>query len=322
MAATTGVPLENGPATQAITRYGDPARPSAASPQVIQTAVTPGYFSAMGIAITRGRGFTEEDRADGHLVAVVNETAARRYWPGEDPVGKRFAVGSSERFGSFRQVRPGEVEWREIVGVVADIRSAGFAASVQPEVFHSYKQFPLYDPSLIVRTGDDPAALTQAIRSEIAAVTPGAVVTRVRTLDEVASQTIADPTLRASLATMFSTVALLLGMLGIYGVMSYTVTQRTREIGIRMALGARRGQVARMVMGKALRLALTGVGLGLVGAYVTARWISSLFFGVSPADAATLTAACLLLIAAAAAASLNPMRHAVRVEPAVALRNE
>ena len=143
-----------------------------------------------------------------------------------------------------------------------------------------------------------------------------------RTLDEVASQTIADPTLRASLATMFSTVALLLGMLGIYGVMSYTVTQRTREIGIRMALGARRGQVARMVMGKALRLAVTGVGLGLVGAYVTARWISSLFFGVSPADAATLSAACLLLIVAAAAASLNPMRHAVRVEPAVALRNE
>ena len=134
--------------------------------------MTPGYFNAMGIAVTRGRGFTEEDRADGHLVAVVNETAARRYWPGEDPVGKRIAIGSSERFGSFRQVRPGEVEWREIVGVVADVRSAGFAASVQPEVFHSYKQFPLYDPSLIVRTAGDPAALTQSIRSEIAAVNP------------------------------------------------------------------------------------------------------------------------------------------------------
>jgi ABC-type antimicrobial peptide transport system permease subunit len=111
-------------------------------------------------------------------------------------------------------------------------------------------------------------------------------------------------------------------MLGIYGVMSYTVAQRTREIGIRMALGARRSQIARMIMGKALRLAAIGVGLGLIGAYAAARWISSLFFGVSPADAATLIAACLLLIGAAAAASLHPMRHAIRVEPAVALRNE
>jgi ABC-type antimicrobial peptide transport system permease subunit len=138
----------------------------------------------------------------------------------------------------------------------------------------------------------------------------------------VAKQTIADPTLRATIATMFSTIALLLGMLGVYGVMSYTVAQRTREIGIRIALGARRSQVARMVMAKALRLAATGVALGLTGAYVTARWISSLFFGVSAADAATLSAACLLLIGAAAAASLHPVRHAVRVEPAVALRTE
>jgi putative ABC transport system permease protein len=321
-AATTVVPLEGGPARQAITRYGDPAVPSAASPQVIQTAVTTGYFKAMGIAVTRGRVFTEEDRADGHLVAVVNETAARRYWPGEDPVGSRFAVGSSERFGSFRRPPPGGIEWREIVGVVADVRSAGFASSVQPEVFYSYKQFPVYEPSLIVRTAGDPAALTQAIRSQVAAVNARAVVTRVRTLDDVADQTIADPRLRATLASAFSTLALMLGMLGIYGVMSYTVAQRTREIGIRMALGARRSQVARMIMGKALRLAAIGVGLGLIGAYAAARWISSLFFGVGPADAATLSAACLLLIGAAAAASLHPMRHAIRVEPAVALRNE
>ncbi len=321
-AATTVVPLEGGPARQAITRYGDPPVPSAASPQVMQTAVTTGYFKAMGIAVTRGRGFTEADRRDGPLVAVVNETAARRYWPGEDPIGKRFAMGSSERFGSFRAVKPGEVEWREIVGVVGDVRSAGFASSVQPEVFYSYQQFPVYEPSLVVRTAGDPAALTQAIRSQVAAINARAVITQVRTLDAVADQTIADPRLRATLATAFSTLALLLGMLGIYGVMSYTVAQRTREIGIRMALGARRSQVARMIMTKALRLAAMGVALGLIGAYVAARWISSLFFGVSPADAATLSAACVLLIVAAAAASLHPMRHAVRVEPAVALRNE
>jgi putative ABC transport system permease protein len=321
-AATTVVPLEAGAARQAITRYGDPVAPSAASPQVIQTAVTTGYFKAMGIAVSRGRVFTDEDRADGHLVAVVNETAARRYWPGEDPVGRRFAVGSSERFGSFRRPPPGGIEWREIVGVVGDVRSGGFASSVQPEVFYSYKQFPVYEPSLIVRTAGDPAALAEQIRSLVAAINARAVVTRVRTLDDVADQTIADPRFRATLATAFSTLALLLGMLGIYGVMSYTVAQRTREIGIRMALGARRSQVARMIMGKALRLAAIGVGLGLIGAYAAARWISSLFFGVSPADAATLSGACVLLIAAAAAASLHPMRRAVRVEPAVALRND
>jgi putative ABC transport system permease protein len=321
-AATTVVPLEGGPARQAITRYGDPVAPSAVSPQVIQTAVTTGYFKAMGIAVTRGRVFTEADRRDGPLVAVVNETAARRYWAGEDPIGKRFAMGSRERFGSFRPVKPGEVEWREIVGVVGDVRSGGFASSVQPEVFYSYKQFPVYEPSLIVRTAGDPAALAQAIRSQLADVNPRAVVTRVRTLDDVADQTIADPRLRAALATAFSTLALMLGMLGVYGVMSYTVAQRTREIGIRMALGARRSQVARMILGKALRLAAIGVGLGLIGAYAAARSISSLFFGVGPADAATLSAACVLLVVAAAGASLHPTRHAVRVEPAVALRND
>jgi len=320
--ATTGVPLEGGPAGQAITRRGDPPRPGALSPQVVQTAVTPDYFRAMGIALTRGRSFTEDDRADGVLVAVVNETAARRYWPGENPIGRQFAMGSLERFGSFRQPRPGEVEWREIVGVVADIRSGGFASEVQPEVFYNYKQFPLIDPSLIVRTAGEPAALVQAVRAEIGAVNSRAVITRVRTLDDVADQSIANPLLRARLATMFSAIALMLGMLGIYGLMSYTVAQHTREIGIRMALGARRSQVAQMIMGKSLRLTAAGVGLGLAIAYIVARWISSLFFGVSPADAVTLGVTCVLLLATAALATAQPTRRAVRVEPAVALRNE
>ncbi len=320
--ATTGVPLEGGPAGQAITRQGDPPRPAASSPQVVHTAVTPDYFRAMGIPITRGRSFTEDDRADGILVAVINETAARRYWPGESPIGKQFAVGSLERFGSFRAVAPGQVEWREIVGVVADIRSGGFAAEVQPEVFYNYKQFPLYDPSLVVRTAGDPATLAQTIRTEIGAVNDRAVITRVRTLDDVADQSIASPLLRARVATLFSVLALMLGMLGIYGLMSYTVAQQTREIGIRMALGARHSQVARMILGKALRLTAAGAALGLLISYVFARWISSLFFGVGPADAVTLAVTCVLLIVAAALATASPTRRAVHVEPAVALRNE
>jgi putative ABC transport system permease protein len=321
-AASTGVPFEGRPAGQAITRYGDPVRAAAASPQVVHTAVTPGYFSVMGISLTQGRLVTDDDRADGALVAVINTTAARRYWPGENPLGKRFAVGSAERFGSFRAVKPGEIEWRQIVGVVTDIRSGGFAADVQPEVYYGYQQFPLYDPALVVRTAGEPAPLMAHIRREIQAVNSQAVITNVRTLEDVANESIADPRLRAMLGTIFSVLALGLGMLGIYGVTSYTVEQRTREIGIRVALGARRRQVATMIMTGALRLAAIGAGLGIAGAYLVARWISSLFFGVSASDPSTLAAACLLLLAAAAVATAYPARRALRVDPANALRAE
>jgi putative ABC transport system permease protein len=320
--ATTGVPFESGPAEQAITREGAAPRPANASPQVIQSAVTPDFFKALGIATIRGRSFTEDDRADGRLVAVINQTAARRYWPGEDPLGKRFAIGSRERFGGFRAVKPGEVEWREIVGVVADVRSAGFANDVQPEVFYNYRQLALYDPSIVVRTTGDPASLVQSVRDAMHAVNDRAVITRVRTLDEIANASIADPRLRATVASMFSAVALLLGMLGLYGLMAYTVTQQTREIGIRMALGAARTQVAQMVIGKALKLTLGGAVLGLATAYAGSRYVSGLLFGVTPTDPATLVGACLVLMTAAMLASLVPTRRATRVDPAITLRDE
>ena len=276
----------------------------------------------MGMSIRAGRNLAETDMADGNLVALVNETAARRYWPGEDPIGKRFAIGSRERFGSFRQVAPGQVEWREIVGVVSDIRSAGQSAPVEPEVYHCYKQFPIYGPSLVVRTQGDPAALAGAIRREIRTVNPSALVTRVRTMDEVATEAIASPRLRAAVAGVFSLVALALGMLGVYGVMSYTVAQRTHEIGIRMALGARAEQVSGMVVARALKLTAAGLALGLAAAMGAARWISALLFGVQPADPLTIGATCLLLAAAAAAASYLPARRAARVDPATALRRD
>ncbi len=321
--ATTGVPFESGPAGQAITREGDEARPASASPQVIQTAVTPDLFKAMDVAMIRGRSFTENDRADGRLVAIINQTAARRYWPGEDPIGKRFAVGSRERFGGFRALKPGEaVEWREIVGVVTDVRSSGFATDVQPEVFYTYRQLALYDPSIVVRTTGDPARLVQGVRDVMHAVNDRAVISRVRTLEEIADASIAEPRLRATLASMFSAIALLLGMLGLYGLMSYTVTQQTREIGIRMALGARRGQVAQMVVGKALRLTIAGAVVGLATAYAGSRYLSGLLFGVTPTDPLTLVGACLVLITAAILASLVPTRRATHVDPAIALRDE
>ena len=306
--------------------HGDPARSSAASsPQVVQTAVTPGYFNAMGIAVHA------RPRASRKTIA---RTAPRRR--GERDRGAPVLA----RRGSGRQAlrdRQQRAVW-QLPAAVGPARSngarssassptsdpPGFAASVQPEVYLQLQAVPVLRPvAHRPRRRAIRRRLTATIRSRNRGRQParrhharadarrrgGRRRSRIRRL-------------RATLATMFSTLALMLGMLGVYGVMSYTVAQRTREIGIRMALGARRSQVARMIMGKALRLAATGVALGLIGAYVAARWISSLFFGVSPADAATLSAACVLLIVAAAAASLHPMRHAVRVEPAVALRNE
>jgi putative ABC transport system permease protein len=322
VAAATGVPFEGGPASQPITRQQDPVRPNASSPQIVHTAVTPGYFSTMGMTLKRGRGFTERDGAEDALVAIVNETAARRYWPGEDPIGKRFALGSLERFGSFRQVREGEVEWREIVGVVSDIRSAGFAVAVQPEVYYSYRQFPLYNSSLLIRSATDPISQIPAVRRELAAVNSRAVISQVRTLDDVADRSIADHALRAAMATVFSVLAMLLGMCGIYGVMSYTVVQRTKEIGIRVALGAGSTEVARLVIGQALSLTAIGLLIGLAAAYAVARSISSLFFGVGPADVPALAVTCLLAIAATILAALWPTRRALRVEPTVALREE
>lgn len=322
-AATTELPLDRQDEAQAITREGQPAVAASESAHVLQSAVTPNYFTAMGITVKAGRPLSDTDSPDGKLVAVLNETAAKRYWPGENPIGKRFAIGSRERFGSFRAPSvPGAIEWREIVGVVADVRSTSFGAEPQPEVYYSYRQFPLYQPKLILRTQGDPMALAAAVRNEVASINKHAVITRVRSMDDVAATSIRQPRFRTALLGMFSVLALALAMLGIYGAMSYTVTQQTQEIGIRVALGAASSGVAWMIIGRGLRLAALGVLLGLAGAFVVGRWISSLLFEVDPVDPVTLSITCLTILGAAALASCLPARKALRVDPVVALRSE
>jgi predicted permease len=308
---------------QPLTLEGRPARSASESPQVITRAVTPAYFPIMGIPLKKGRLFTEGDTGDGKLVAIVNETAARRYWPGADPIGKSLAMGSLERFGYFRvPPAPGQAEWREIVGIVGDVRSSALDVPPQPEIFYSYRQYPWYGPTMLVRTGGDPLLLAAAIRREAMALNSRAVVTDVKTMQQIAADSIAQPRFRAALIGLFAALAMLLGMLGIYGVMSYAATQRTQEIGIRMALGATRSDAAWLVVGQALRTTGIGLVLGIVAALISARWMSSLLYGVSSADPVTLAGACAVFGGAALVASYLPARRAAAVDPSVALRSD
>ena len=321
-AAATWLPIENG-ALAPITPENRPLRPAAESPQVSQSAVTPGYFSLMGIPLKRGRLFTEADTREGKLVAVISENAWRRYWPNEDPIGKRFAIGSLEHFGGFRRLQAPEVaEWREIVGVVGDVRAAGFNSGALPQIYYSYRQFPVYDPTILLRTVGDPMLLGSAARNEIRAINNHVVVTEIRSMEQLVSDVITEPRLRAAFVTVFAGLALLLGMLGIYGLTSYTVTRRTQEIGIRMALGARETEIARMIVVRALWLAAGGAGVGLIASLAEARALASLMFGIGSFDPLTLVAVCLLLVGSAVVASYFPARRAMHIDSATALRNE
>ena len=306
---------------QPISVEGQPLRTAAETPHVILLAATPAYFPAMAIALKKGRLFTESDSSDGRLVAIVNEAAAKLLWHGEDPIGKRIAMGSRERFGYFRAPpRPGEAEWREVVGVVSDVRSSSPDVAPQPQVFHSYRQHPFYETTLVLRTVGGAAALAAAIRHETTAISPRIVVTKVTTMERIVADSVAQPRFRARLIGLFSALAVLLGMLGIYGVASYTVVQRTQEIGIRVALGAARRDVVRLVMAGAARATAAGLALGLIGYFTAVRWISSLLYGVQATDPVTIAVTCTVFTAAMFVATYLPARRAASVDPASALR--
>jgi predicted permease len=320
-AATTSLPTDS-PNFDRITLEGRPYRTAADSPRIVQTAVTPDYFQLLGIPLTKGRGFTGHDTAGSTLVAVVSEAVAQRYWPGEDPVGKRIAIGSLDRFGCFRcQNSPGP-EWVEVVGIAGDVRSGGLGSEVLPVVYYSYRQHSIYDPTILIRTNGDALALAPAVQNEIIALNKRVVITRTRRIEQAIADTASEPRLRASLVGVFAGLALLLGMLGVYGTASHSVTQRTREIGIRMALGARPDEIARLVLARVLRLSILGAGIGLLASLSLARTLASMLFGIQPLDPQTLVWSCGLLLSSAIVASYIPTRRAMRIEPAIALRRE
>lgn len=270
-------------------------------------AVTPGYFRALEIPV-RGREFTETDRADGAPVVIVNESFARQYFPGRDAVGQRFTPS-----------RAGRVS-REIVGVAGDARQSGPDVPVEPEFYLPHAQDPWPWLSVVIRTAGDPLALLRQVEEAVWSIDRNLPLTSVRTMDDLYSASVAPRRLGLALIGLFAVLAVVLAVIGAYGVMAYLVTERLPEVGIRMAVGATSGDVVRLVVGRGLRLAAIGIGIGLVGAAIAGRSLQGMLFEVRGQDPATLVAASAVLGAAVLLASFLPARRASRVDPVRALR--
>jgi putative ABC transport system permease protein len=280
---------------------------------VATRVVSPLYFETMGIRLLRGRVFNNQDRIGSPVVAVISDSMARRYWPGEDPVGKRLCPG-----------RPKTPEdWVTVVGVVNDVLQYGLDADQKPQMYLSYQQSDYFSPRrLVVSTSVEPESLTSAVRGAVWSIDKDQPVSDIETMEAVLSDSIARQRFSALLLGVFGLVALLLAAVGIYGVMSYTMAQRTHEIGLRMALGARKWDVLKLAVGQALKLVLVGVGAGLAASLILTRVMTSLLFGVSSTDPVTFAGISLVLVAAGVLASYIPARRATKVDPMIALRYE
>ena len=273
--------------------------------------VSGGYFAAMGIPLLAGRTFTERDTEHAPPVAVVSASLARQYWPGESPIGKRL------RF----EEKPDE-PWFTIVGLVDNVRQLGLKEQAPALLFLPYAQFALPFTSVVVRSSLPQADVVALLKSQVAAVDPDLPIGDVSSLQAEVEQNVDEPKFRAMVMGTFAVLALMLAAVGVFGLISYTVAQRTREIGIRMALGAAPRQVLIPVIREGLILALAGVAVGLAGAFVASRALTAFLFGVGAADPLTFTGVALLMLAVATAASYIPSRRALKVDPMIALRAE
>lgn len=280
-----------------------PDTPTRAHPR----AVTPDYPRTMGIQVSAGRGFTTDDRANAPLVAIVNETMARRYWRDASPVGKRVLL-------------VGQNDWREVVGVVRDVRHWGLDRPVNPEMYFPLPQYPSNGLTFVLSTDGDPASLATAVREELRRVDPDLPLSNVRTMDEVARRSVAARRAGMLLLGTFGALALILAAAGIYGVMAHLVALRTSEIGVRMTLGAQPRDVMRLVLKEGLLQAVLGLAIGLSGAVLLMRSFQTMLYEISPADPITLGAVVVLLLSTALIACIVPARRAMRVDPVMALR--
>ncbi|HXC70680.1 MAG TPA: ABC transporter permease [Pyrinomonadaceae bacterium] len=308
---TTKIPLTGGGSTQPFSVEGRPTAAIAEQPMAQTRYISPDYFRAIGIPLRQGRFFSDQDRDNSVPVVIISEAMARRFWPGENAVGKRLTPSFHLEQGA-----------REIVGVVGDVKSSGLDADASAMMYLPYKQAPLPFISFVVRTASNPESLIQPVSKAIYSIDKEQALTNVQTMDQVLSKSLSGRRFNMTLLLTFAGVALMLAAVGVYGVMNYTVTLRRRELGIRMALGAEKIDVLRLVLGQGLTLTLIGVGAGLISAYALTRLMASLLYGVTATDYLTFGSVSAVLIAVGLAASYIPARRATKVNPTIALRAE
>ena len=313
--AVASLPLTGDNISSSIEIEGQPT-PTGSRPTADFNAVEPKYFRTVGIALVEGRDFTEHDDSKSTPVVIVNRTLARRFFPSQDPIGKHIRPGIGNGYG------PGEPPMREIVGVIGDVKQSGLGAETAPEVYAPSAQSPFSTMFFVVRTAIDPGSIVEAARRQVASLDRNAPIYHVKALDQYFAQSVAGPRFTALLLSCFAALAVLLACLGVYGVMSYMVVQRTHEIGVRMALGAEAGEVLNSVLGRGFLLASLGVTIGLPVSFGFAHLLSSLLYGVRATDPVTFAIARLALLGIATIASYIPARRAANVDPMVALRYE
>jgi putative ABC transport system permease protein len=312
-AVTSNLPLYRQGNSISVRIEGRPEPPPGQELIVVTRMISSGYFDTMSIPLLSGRGITDQDVAGTPRVVVISETMARRYWPGEDPIGKRIGVGTIAR----------PEDWTQVVGIVKDVRQFELTAEPRPQMYLPYKQRGFFVPEdLVVKTDVDPASMASTVRSAAWEIDKDQPVSNIRTMEEILLDSIARQRFSMLLLAIFAAVALTLAAVGIYGVMSYSVAQRTHEIGIRMALGAQTGAVLKLAVGYGLKLVIAGVVIGLIAAFALTRVMSTLLYGVTATDPTTFTLISLLLVFVAALASYIPARRATKVDPIIALRYE
>jgi putative ABC transport system permease protein len=306
------LPISDDAVTLPFIIAGNPPLPQGQANTADYVSVSPQYFHVMGISLARGRLFSADDTAMTPPVALISQALARRYFPHQDPLGRHMVFG----FPPYGNVS------REIVGVVSDIRDVSLARKPGPLMYVPFAQAPFWGAEIVARSSLPPADLATAIRTLTHQIDPGVPVTKMETLPEALHTSIAEPRLRTVLLAIFGAVALLLAMIGIYGVISYSVSRRTREIGVRMALGASRASLSRLVLRESARLAMLGLAAGIPAALVSAHFLSAMLFAVTPTDPITFIGVALLLTLVALAAGFFPARRAMRIDPVAALRRE